>query len=221
MKKIIIVFFVLSLAVVCFATDEVAVAFKLKNDIKLQRGEEINQAQQGDLLQSDDVLMSGDKSYAAVKFIDGSSIVKLFPNSVLKVTAAAEDGTLNKKSYLQSGRVFSKIKKKMGTFEIETATSVASVKGTEFLIEIGADGTTTVTTLSGEVVLYNKASETETSVPAGQQGTSSPDGSVGTEDFDENDLDPEVQEEIESVDVLQIEMQNSDGDTKTIRIEME
>ncbi|MEA1973612.1 MAG: FecR family protein [Candidatus Cloacimonadota bacterium] len=218
MRKYLIIFIILYVSILCFASNDIAIAYKVKNDISLNRDDAKSEVNKGQLLQNGDKLSSGEKSYAAIKFVDGSSIIKLFPNSVLKITGKKDDGKLNKKSFLESGYVFSKIKKKMGKFEIETATSVASVKGTEFLIEVSKDGTTTVTTLDGEVILFNKASKESNSVPAGQQGVSSPDGEIGVEEFNPDDLDLD---EIEETQELEIQMQNPDGDSKTIIIDME
>lgn len=221
MKKILLFLVILNIVIVCFAAEEVAVAYKVKNEISMQRDEQKQELKQGDLLEDGDKLISGDKSFAAIKFVDGSSIVKLFPNSVIRVSAKKNGKLLDKRSFLESGKVFSKIKKKMGKFEIETATSVASVKGTEFIIEVGEDGTTTITTITGEVVLYNKASDTSSSVPAGQQGVSTPSGDVGTQPYNPEDISDEVQDEIDETKHIEIQMQNSDGDVKTIKIEME
>lgn len=58
--------------------------------------------------------------------------------------------------------------KKAGV-RIGTPTAVIGVRGTDFIVEVGADGTTTVAVLEGEVVITPRiGGGQEVSVPAGQ-----------------------------------------------------
>ena len=88
MKKIIYVtLFLFIFAISLIANDSVGIALKVKGDVILTHAEEIINAKDGTELENNDVLESMDESFAVIKFIDGSSVIKLFPNSILTINA--------------------------------------------------------------------------------------------------------------------------------------
>jgi len=110
----------------------------------------------------------------------------------------------------------------MGTYEIETSTSVASVKGTEFLIKIDENGNTIIYTISGIVSLNNKKSGETIFVNAGEKGTSGSE-SLEKSKYDKSELGQSVIDETDdsSSQMLKIEMEHPDNSKKTIEIEFE
>jgi hypothetical protein len=221
MKKTLILTAILFICALLLANEPVAVSLKVQGEVELKRSEKLQKAKTGDQLQNNDQLESRDDSYAAIKFIDGSSVVKLFPNSILKIQANKENNELAKKSYLQVGNMWSNVMKKTGAFEIETPTTVVSVKGTKFLLEVSETGATNVFTFDGEVEITNKKDGKRATVKPGQKGTNN--GNVMEVSTTEKaDIKPEIMKNIEEdMNMLKFEVENDEGETKTIEIQFE
>ncbi|MCK5033291.1 MAG: FecR domain-containing protein, partial [Calditrichia bacterium] len=104
-----------------------------KSDKKLKRGFR---------LKDGDKIVTGDKSYAAFRFIDDRSLVRVRANSSCTIQGKEEDNSIFKNIFLEIGTIFARITKQKGRFQVTTPTSVASVKGTKFITDHrGADGT--------------------------------------------------------------------------------
>lgn len=223
MKQIVVSIFLIISCAFLAAQEPVAVTLKVKGDVELARADDISAIETGASLQNDDELKSGADSYAAIKFVDGSSVVKLFPNSVMMINTEKDADKLNKRSYLKSGNVWSKVMKKTGNFEIETPTTVVSVKGTEFKVEVQEDGTTEVITFSGEVTMRNKQDNKEATVSSGNKGRSTGTGEISVSQTEEGDVSEEEQEIIGTPSehqVLELQMTNADGENKTVIIKL-
>jgi len=223
MKKLLILIICLSLTVVLSASTPIALTLKVKHDVVLRRTEDKIDLETGKELISKDVLESGEDSYAAVKFVDGSSVVKLFPNSILKISADKKGDKLDKNNYLELGNLWSKVMKKTGTFEVETPTTVVSVKGTEFLLQVEETGLTNVFTVSGEVMMRNKKDDAEVTVKSGENGTNDGENPMQVHKTEEEKLDDETnkiieEESAEEAEVLEIELKNDEGEMRRVKI---
>lgn len=214
------------LGVICslFASDPVAFLIKAKGEIELNRNAEKAAATEGQNLLNKDELISREQSFAVIKFIDGSSTVKLFPNSILTIEAEQDAGKLNKKNTLLLGSILAQVKKKTGIFEVDTPNNVVSVKGTEFMVEVGDNGLTAVSVKEGEVSVKNKQTAKEVLVDSGQKATENEDGEFLFSEVSEEEFGTTSEEEKEEkasgeIETLKIELQNEDGETETIEIE--
>jgi len=228
--KILFIILFISISSVICALDSVALALKVKGNVELAREENICEISTGEELISNDELESKEDSFAAIKFVDGSSVVKLFPNSILQINAEKEEGKLNKKSFLKMGNLWSKVVQKTGVFEVETPTTVVSVKGTEFLLTVSEMGLTEIFTFTGEVQVRNKFDNKTSTVSAGNKALSTGETELEVTEIEEGDIDEETQEYIEEEEeeelieppkVLEIQLQHPSGETKIIRIEYE
>ncbi|MFC1888066.1 FecR domain-containing protein [Candidatus Cloacimonadota bacterium] len=191
------------------AVDHIASTIKIKGNVNLTRNENVYPAQLGDVLFNGDILESGTNSFAAVQFIDNKSIIKLFPNSILHIDAEKKGDRLNKKCKLDMGEIWAKISKKQGDFEIETATTVVSVKGTEFLVTFMEDGTTDVYTMEGQVFIRNKIDDLIATAETGQHAQTTGSGTILVEEFDASEIPLEINEFMEeTIDPPKIEEQN-------------
>ena len=213
-----------------YAIESVALALKVKGNVELTREKSVCEISTGEELISNDELESKEDSFAAIKFVDGSSVVKLFPNSILQINAEKEEGKLNKKSFLKMGNLWSKVVQKTGVFEVETPTTVVSVKGTEFLLTVSEMGLTEIFTFTGEVQVRNKFDNKTSTVSAGNKALSTGETELEITEIEEGDIDEETQEYIEEEEeeelieppkVLEIQLQHPSGETKIIRIEYE
>jgi hypothetical protein len=153
--------------------------------IKSNPGEEV-EATLGMLLMGGDTVKTGEESYSAIIFQDDGSRVKLGENSQLTLNATRDKKKLKKRMFLGSGgKLWAKITKKKGTdFQIKTPTSVASVKGTRFIMEDREDG---VWLYVLEDAVQFGTGEEEVTVGAGQYGRAA-DGKIETGDIGDGDV---------------------------------
>jgi len=202
--------------------ESVALTIKIKGDIILTRDNNESKVSQGEPLYDLDVLKSKEDSYAAIKFIDGNSLVKLFPNSILEIKAEKKEQGLNKKSILKMGELWAKVTGQIGSFELETPTTVVSVKGTKFLLSVEESGHTTLYAFSGIVEIANKLDDNRSEVNPGEMAVSSGEGEILVQTYELDQLDEEIQEYLEETsETMMIELENEEGEVKKIRIELE
>lgn len=223
MRNIVLILLILTMLTgLCFASSPVALVLKTKGEISLMRSNEQISIKEGTPVYNEDKLVSGDESFALIKFVDGGATMKLFANSIMTVNAEKSEDKLNKSMFLQVGNAFSKVNKGKGEYKIETPTTVASVKGTEGFIFVDEDGKTLIITIKGIFEMLNKISGKTVPVPAGRTGSSSSDGS--TDEYQSGDLDPSLFEGLEegtAPGILKIYVTDESGETKIIEIELE
>ena len=208
MKRLFLISLALILAINLFAANSIAMISASKGKVDLRRAAKVVPHKTGDLLYSKDEIRTGGESFAAYKYIDGSSTVKIFANSIVYITATAHNKILDKKIELDKGSVFTQIKPNTGSFSIATPTTVASVKGTAFFTKFDEYGQSTFIVTEGEVELKILKKETH-SVTAGNTAVVQADGN-----FEIHQSTPEDLQEIE-----QAELESSQGkENKRMRI---
>lgn len=203
-KQIIIILAILLIGSVLFA-NTVAVLSSSKGKVELSRNNKKVKFKNGELLNDLDVLKTGAESFATYKYIDASSTVKLFANSIATIKATKEGDKLSKTVNVRKGSVYTKITPGTGAFKVQTPTTVASVKGTDFLTTVAGDGTSTFNVFNGEVEIEIPGKDGTHSVGAGQTGTVAPDGSFDLENTPENTPPDEGDGEEEDMDFGQTE----------------
>jgi hypothetical protein len=218
MKKIILSLIVLLFLCINLSAS-IAITLKAVGDVSIIRNEKISKAGNGTELENKDQLETKKNSYAAVKFIDGSSVIKIFPSSILTINADKGDtGKLNKTTNLKVGELWAKVTKKTGGFVIDTPTTVVSVKGTSFNVDVDENGGTVINTFEGSVEMKNKKNGKTAIIGAGKHGKSDGDGHIEVIDGNTTQEDKNADS---ATKILEIELENSEGDPKTITIELE
>ncbi len=162
-KSILFLILLLSLLIIFPAAlsskDIIAYIGDVKGDVKVTRSNpgETESAKIGMFLFPGDNVKTGKESYTAIVFQDDGSRLKLDSNTNLTLDATRQQKKLNKKMYLGVGKMWAKVVKKRGTdFQVRTPTSVASVKGTKFIIEELEIGETWLWVLEEAVQLSNE-----------------------------------------------------------------
>jgi hypothetical protein len=216
-KTFIFLFFIFNLLT---AQDYIALATKSEGDVVWERGEEKTDLKTGSKLINGDILVSKKDSYAAIKFIDGSSVVKLFANSNLRLNTNREDEHLNKHCFLEMGNLWTAVKQKTGIFEIETPTTVVSVQGTEFVVNVIEEGVTLVHALKGQVAVKSKFNDEEIILPADKTAKVAANEELQVRKTREDDISDDIKQET-AVKNIKIELENEAGEKKTIKIEYE
>ncbi len=195
------------------ADKTVAVVMKVVGDVQAKQAKGWAKIDKGSKLLSGDQIQTKKDGFAAVMFIDDRSIVRVKPNSILKIQGTYEGKSISKQVVMDVGEMLVKVSKQKGSFQVATPTSVASVKGTEFWVLEGTEGTKIIG-LDGMIELTNNSSGQTTTVTAGMTGTSGKDGSVTVTQTKEEDIPDAgvLQEEIK------IKFRDAEGNEKELRI---
>ena len=223
MKKLFLFAIILILAVNLLALDSVAIISASKGKVDLRRATKAIKHKTGDMLQNNDEIRTGGESFAAFKYIDGSSTVKIFSHSVVKVLASTSNNKLAKTVKLNKGSVFSQIKSDTGPFAVQTPTTVASVKGTGFLAEFDEHKQTKFIVTEGELEL-KILDKTETqSVAAGNTAIIQADGTCEIRPVSAVELEELKQVELQSLQEkenkkMRIPVVDPNGQTRYIEI---
>ncbi len=223
MKRIIITLILTCIVFVMFAAESVALLSASKGKVDLSRESKAIKFQNGDLLKNNDELRTGGESFAAYKYIDGSSSIKVFSNSVVRITANRSGKSLSKKVVVNKGSIFTNVKPKTGAFIVQTPTTVASVKGTGFLTKLNEKGDSFFIVTDGEVELKIMDSEEVKSVPAGNTAIIDELGNYEMRASTAEDTSSIEQAEIESSQTtepktIRIPVVDATGKTKYIEI---
>lgn len=188
MKRIIVLTIILSLSALLLAADAVALLSAAKGKVDLSRAAKQLKFKNGDLLQNNDELRTGGESFAAYKYIDGSSTIKVFSNSMVKISANRNGKSLSKKITVNKGSVLTSVKPKTGSLIVQTPTTVASVKGTEFLTRITDTDQSVFVVTEGEVELKILDQPEPKSVAKGKTAVVETDGTIEIRNSSREDL---------------------------------
>jgi len=129
-RYIVLSFFVFSFVL----GSKIAVVTKVKGLVEIMpTGKtEFYDLKAGRILSSGDKIRTGKSGFTAIIFIDDKSTLKLKGNSEAVITGQRTAASISKKINMDIGTVRATIKKQNTDFVIQTPTSVASVKGTDF-----------------------------------------------------------------------------------------
>lgn len=162
-------------------------------------------------------IITKDKSFAAFRFNDGS-LVRVRPNSTCTIEGKRQKSGWFKNLFLEVGTVFSQIVKQKGVFQITTPTSVASVKGTAFWVKQEFKGGTYYFGEEGVVEISNKKGWAL--LRKGETGYVSSKNSRPIVRATKKGEKPELDESKSSIDDLEFEFINNQGDSKTLRFKV-
>ena len=151
----------------------IAVVLKSADRVEFQKAdaESWSDVTRGLILSSGDKLRTGRPGSIAVLFIDDRSLLKLTEDTEVTFHATREGDTVSKRIWMGVGSLWAKVTKAEDPhFEVETPTSVASVKGSEFYsLEDGKTGNA-LHALTGRYLYKNEFGEIE--LMAGMTGQS-------------------------------------------------
>lgn len=108
-------------------------------------------------LSNGEEVRTASNSLALILFTDGSGLLRVQPNSVLKVYGDFADKKMNKNTFIDKGTVGFDVKKQEDEeFKFTTPTAVASIRGTEGLFEVADNGESVMILKTGSVELQTK-----------------------------------------------------------------
>ncbi len=202
--------------------NKIAVVTKVKGLVELMpTGNKLfSKLKAGTILADGDKIRTGTSGFAAIIFIDDKSTLKLKGNSEAVITGQRTAASISKKINIDSGTIRATIKKQNSSFVIQTPTSVASVKGTDFWLLTDPDKGDQVIGLEGIVSLKNIETGQDVDVVQGMSGISTPDGDIGVEETEASSIptDPSDSSE-EGPSQFKIYLEGPNGTQKVMVIE--
>ena len=203
--------------------NKIAVTTKVKGLVEIMPIGKDNFAnlKPGTILSDGDKIRTGSSGFTAIIFIDDKSTLKLKENSEAVITGQRSARSIAKKINMDVGTVRATVNKQNSNFVIQTPTSVASVKGTDFwMITNPVDGDLVIG-LEGLVTLTNNETGAEVDVTEGTSGSSTPDGEVDVEETEESSIPEDPTDQDEQQAEIKIYFEGPNGEQKVMIIEYE
>jgi hypothetical protein len=119
----------------------------------------------GDILKEKDTIQTGTDSFCDIKI--GDSLIRVKQKTKIVLSTLMRLGGLdNTTMELGSGKILCKPKKllKSETFLVKTPTAVAGVRGTQFIVEADANGTSRIKVFDGKVKVARRIKELDASI---------------------------------------------------------
>ncbi|MCF7797248.1 MAG: FecR family protein [Lentisphaeria bacterium] len=182
LKKLLQVTLTLPLLLGMVRAEKLAVVTKAGGEVMVMKSDSVDwsaNVTMGTSLEGSDKIKVGADGWAVLLLLDDKSQVKLRPNTELSLSL--EEDILGQKFtvHLDYGKALSRYKGGADmAFQVQTPTSVASVKGTEFWTMSDPNGVDRVIVTEGFVDVENSVSGAITSAQAGETVTSTSTGGV-------------------------------------------
>ena len=174
----------------------------------------------GMILDDGDKVRTGKSGFVAIIFIDDKSTLKVKENSEAVITGKRTKKNISKKINIDGGTIRASITKQNVDFVIQTPTSVASVKGTDFWMVVDELLGDQIIGIEGQVSLVNTETGQEVNVTSGMTGVSSPDGQVGISETDLASIPEDPSDDSdEGPSKLKIYLEGPNGEQKAFIIE--
>jgi len=172
--------------------------------------EEINKAilNLGSELFNDDLIKTMSNGFVKFSYLDDGTTIKIHKNSELYVRGNINDVLIDKRLSISKGVYnFDISKQDSDEFTIITPTSVASVKGTRFILSAGSDGTDEFYGFEGIVEVLNKESNTTLRLTRNIKVTSLSTGEISSEIMTQSDFNitndiEQVEEQYDSEEII-------------------
>lgn len=200
---------------------KIAIATKVKGSVELMPvgKTDYSNLKPGTILADGDKVRTGKSGFAAIIFIDDKSTLKLKENSEAVITGQRTAASISKKINMDQGTLRATVNKQNIDFVIQTPTSVASVKGTDFWLLSDPTNGDQIIGLEGIVGLVNIESGQEVDVTEGMSGRSTPDGTVESAETDPNSIPDDPSDSDEGPSEVRIYLEGPNGEQRVLIIE--
>ena len=217
------------LAIVTKASGDVEYKYYLDTDFS-------SSIKPGTQLFNNDLIRTGSDGFVKFSYLDDGTTIKVHKDTELYIGGQINKQNISKRINMSNGTLKLDVSKQTeDEFKIITPTSVASVKGTSFILEISDEGDKFYG-FEGVVEVLNKESNQIVNLSKNLKVISSVDGNINSEIITDNDTElldsfiifeeePELDQDsieeinnIESTKELRIKVYNSDGSEKIIII---
>jgi Uncharacterized protein conserved in bacteria len=221
--------FIIILLLFCFHQEvfsqRIAIATKALGSVEIEKKDKpgFNKLKAGTILNDGDRIKTGSDGFALVIFIDDKSQLKIKEESEVTITGKKIASTISKNIRMDNGTVRAQVnKQRKGEFVIQSTTSVASVKGTDFWFIANSEEGDMLIGLEGIVDLFNVISGLSVDVTAGNTGTSDDSGNLDLDPTNQNTVpdDPSDSQE-DSGNQIEIEFEGPNGEIKKLLIDIQ
>tara|TARA_B100002052_G_scaffold98346_1_gene90867 strand:+ start:301 stop:1029 length:729 start_codon:yes stop_codon:yes gene_type:complete len=184
-----------------FSFSEESIAITTKSigtvDYKKYSNDKSEKLKMGSELFNDDYIKTGKDGFVKFSYLDDGTTIKIHNNTEIYVRGKSDNKIINKRLNISNGTLKLDVsKQKEDEFTIVTPTSVASVKGTKFIIESNIDFGDKFYGFEGIVEIINKESNKLIKLSRNLKVSSSPNGDLISEIITPSDMD--IINEIES-----------------------
>ena len=223
-KKFLLIILLFNINQTVFA-QRIAIATKSLGSVEIEKKEKpgFNKLKAGTILNDGDRIRTGSDGFASIIFIDDKSQLKVKEESEVTITGKKIASTISKNIRMDNGTVRAQVnKQRKGEFVIQSTTSVASVKGTDFWFIANSDDGDMLIGIEGIVDLFNVVSGLSVDVTAGNTGTSDDSGNLDVGPTNQNTVpdDPSDTEE-DSGNQIEIEFEGPNGEIKKLLIDIQ
>ena len=223
-KKLLIFIFLFILNQSVFA-QRIAIATKALGTVEIEKKEKPGfiKLKAGMILNDGDRIKTGSDGFALVIFIDDKSQLKIKEESEVTIAGKKIASTISKNIRMDNGTVRAQVnKQRKGEFVIQSTTSVASVKGTDFWFIANSEDGDMLIGLDGIVDLFNVASGLSVDVTAGNTGTSDDSGNLEVDPTNQNNIPDDPSDTAEdSGNQIEIEFEGPNGEIKKLLIDIQ
>ena len=143
----------------------------------------------GTILKDGDGIRTGSDGFVLLIFIDDKSQLKVKEDSEVTISGKKIATAISKNVRMDNGTIRAEVNKnRKGEFVIQSTTSVASVKGTDFWFIANTEVGDMIIGLEGIVDLFNVISGLNVDVTAGNTGTSDSNGNIDVSETNQNTI---------------------------------
>jgi hypothetical protein len=201
--------------------NKIAVATKVKGLVEIMPTgkKDFLDLKSGTILSDGDKIRTGRTGFAAIIFIDDKSTLKIKGNTEAVISGQRTAASISKKINMDIGTVRATIQKQNTDFVIQTPTSVASVKGTDFWLITDPVAGDQVIGIDGIISLVNSETGQEVEVTEGMSGISTPDGNVGLDETNPASIPDDPSDEQDGPSQIKIYLEGPNGEQKVLVIE--
>ena len=203
----------------------IAIATKAIGTVEINKKAQpgYNSLKAGTILEDGDGIRTGSDGFVLIIFIDDKSQLKVKGDSEVTISGKKIASAISKNVRMDNGTVRAQVnKQRKGEFVIQSTTSVASVKGTDFWFIANSEEGDMVIGLEGIVDLFNAISGLNVDVTAGNTGTSDSNGNIDVIETDQNTIPEDPTDGDEPVgDQIEIEFEGPNGEIKKLIIDIQ
>ena len=203
----------------------IAIATKAIGTVEINKKAQpgYNSLKAGTILEDGDGIRTGSDGFVLIIFIDDKSQLKVKGDSEVTISGKKIASAISKNVRMDNGTVRAQVnKQRKGEFVIQSTTSVASVKGTDFWFIANSEDGDMVIGLEGIVDLFNAISGLNVDVTAGNTGTSDSKRNIDVIETNQNTIpeDPTVGDAPVG-DQIEIEFEGPNGEIKKLIIDIQ
>ena len=177
-RMLIILFFISSI----FSSESIGLVMKKKGKVTYtpySNNKNIKKLNVSESLFNQDLIETGKDGFTKFVYLDDGSVIKIHKNSEIYVQGDVNKRKIIKQINISTGKLKLDIKnQKLSEFKIMTPTSVASIKGTRFWVDVNGEQGDSFHGLSGIVEITNNTTGQKVRLTENTTAISLPDGTL-------------------------------------------